>query len=50
LARILVTAYSIAIISFAYKALKGCDLDIPIDEQEALDADAPAGTRPMGAL
>jgi len=49
-ARVLVTAYSIAIISFAYKALKGYDLDLPIDGQEDPAVERLPGVKPMGAL
>lgn len=50
-----VATYTVAILSYAYKALKGLDIDLPIDGQaadESADPDfAPApGVKPMGKL
>jgi hypothetical protein len=47
-----VATYTVAILSYAYKALKGLDIDLPIDGQAPSDPDfAPElGVKPMGKL
>jgi len=45
------TTYTVAILSYAYKALKGYDANLPIGAQPADEAEEfPAGMKPMGAL
>ena len=43
------TAYTVAILSFAYKALKGFDVDNAIDKQPASEESDPSLHMPMGA-
>lgn len=47
----LLTTYTVAILSYAYKALKGYELDLPIDQQQEKVVDEiPGSMKPMGAL
>lgn len=47
----LATTYTVAVLSYAYKALKGYDLDTPLTQQaDAARSDLAPGARPMGAL
>ena len=43
------TAYAVAILSYAYKALKGFDVDNSIDKQSAREENDPSLHMPMGA-
>jgi hypothetical protein len=43
------TAYAVAILSYAYKALKGFDVDNAIDKQSAREENDPSLHMPMGA-
>jgi hypothetical protein len=45
-----VTTYTVAVLSYAYKALKGFDIDLPIDSQAPDAPDLEPGVRSMGKL
>lgn len=45
-----VATYTVAVLSYAYKALKGFDMDLPIDRQHQEDVELEPGIKPMGKL
>lgn len=52
LTQLFLATYTVAILSYAYKALKGLDIDLPIDGQAPNDPDfePEPGVKPMGKL